>query len=114
MCPLVDFDGRSSHSNAPKSISKLRLNRTEVVRRKANLVLPIFALKSRYNRANYSLDGEDGPAVDVASGGYDDFDGPNAHVTSATEDVDFDLLIHDYVIPKAKTIDALRKPFSSR
>lgn len=69
VCPLVDFDGRSLHSNAPKSTFKLRLNRTEVVRRRPNCVLPIFPLKVRYNRANYPLDSEDSPAVDVASGG---------------------------------------------
>ena len=65
-------------------------------------------MTSRYNRANYSLDGDDGPAVDVVPGGYDDIEDPNAHVVSVTEDVDFDPLIYDYVMPKAKHVDALR------
>jgi len=105
--PLVDFDGKSLHAAEPKSSFKLRLNRTEVVRRKANHVLPIFPLKSRYNRCNYSLDGEDGPAVNVEPsaehGDMTDTDDP----VLVREDVVYDTLIYDYVLPAAKTVDAL-------
>ena len=67
VCPLADFDGKSLHVSAPKSTFKLRLNRTEVIKRKANCVMPIFPLKARYNKANYSLDGADGSAIDLSS-----------------------------------------------
>ena len=99
--------GRPLHQTTPKSSFKLRLNRTEVCRRKPNCVLPIFPLKRRFNEANLSLDGVGGSAVDVPYGGYDDIDEPNPHVTSVTEDVGFDTLVYDYVIPKAKDVDAL-------
>ncbi len=29
--------------------------------------MPIFPLKARYNKANYSLDGADGSAIDLSS-----------------------------------------------
>ena len=67
VCPLSDFDGKPLHVATPKTEYKLRLNRTEVVRRKANCILPIFPLKKRYNSANYSLDGADGNAVEQHS-----------------------------------------------
>jgi len=108
VCPLVDFEGRSLQSNVPKPTFKFRLDRTEVVKRKANCVLPIFPLKARYNRANYSLDGEDGSAVSTTSGGFDDIEDPDSSSGAATDDVEFDPLVYDYVIPKAKNIDALR------
>ena len=54
------------------------------------------------------MDGEDGPALDVASGGFDDIEDPNDDATGITEDVEFDPVVYDYVIPKAKNIDALR------
>ena len=44
VCPLSDFEGKSLHQAVNKSEFRLRLNRTEVVRRKANSVLPIFPL----------------------------------------------------------------------
>ena len=44
VCPLTDFDGRPLQANTPKSAFKFRLNRTEVVRRKATCVVPIFPL----------------------------------------------------------------------
>ena len=54
------------------------------------------------------MDGEDGTALDVASGGYDDIEDPNASTEGVTEDVEFHPAVYDYVIPKAKNIDALR------
>ena len=41
-------------------------------------------------------------------GGFDDIDDPDNFSGAATDDVEFDPLIYDYVIPKAKNIDALR------
>jgi len=108
LCPLVDFEGSSLQSNVPKSTFKFRLIRTEVAKRKANCVLPIFPLKARYNRANYSLDGEDGSVVNTTSGGYEDIEDPDSSSGAGTDDVEFDPLVYDYVIPKAKNIDALR------
>ena len=108
VCPLADFDGCSLHQTTPKTSFKLRLNRTEVCRRKPNCVLPIFPLKRRFNEANYSLDGAGGSAVDVPSGGYDDIHAPATPGEAATEDVEFDPLVYDYIIPKAKDVDALR------
>ena len=105
--PLVDFVGKPLHITTPKSAYKLRLNRTEVVRRKANCVMPIFPLKARYNKANYSLDGHGGEAVETSA--VPDFsDIPDdAEDTSITEDVVYDAYIYDYVLPASKEVDAL-------
>ena len=105
--PLVDFDGKSMRTKEPKSSFKLRLNRTEVVRRKANHVVPTFPLKATYNRCNYSLDGQGGPAVDtVQSSDHGDItDTEDGALVS--EDVVYDPLIYDYVLPASKTVDAL-------
>jgi len=104
--PLSDFDGKPLHARTPKGAFKLRLNRTEVVRRKANCVLPIFPLKKRYNLANYSLEGQGGAAIDVPNQGYDDVPDDDTR-TAATEDVVYDSQLYDYVLPASKTIDAL-------
>ena len=94
------------HARTPKGAFKFRLNRTEVVRRKANCVLRIFPLKKRYNLANYSLEGQDGAAIDIPNGGFDDIPDDDAR-TTATEDVVYDSQIYDYVLPASKSIDAL-------
>ena len=105
--PLIDFDVKSLYASEPKSSFKLRLNRIEVVTRKANHVVPIFPLKATYNRCNYSLDGQGGPAVDtVQSSDHGDITdtGDGALVS---EDVVYDPLIYDYVLPSSKEVDAL-------
>ena len=100
--PLVEFDGKTLHIATPKSAVKLRLNRTEVVRRKANCVVPIFPLKHRYTKANYSLDGEDGSAVDTSPSTQHPSVPDGDPVVSVTEDVIFDPLIYDCIHPAAK------------
>ena len=99
--PLSDFDGKPLHARTPQGAFKLRLNRTEVVRRKAMCVLPIFPLKKRYNLANYSLEGQGGAAIDVPNQGYDDVPDDDTR-TAATEDVVYDSQLYDYVLPASK------------
>ena len=65
VCPLVDFDGCPLTPFSPKSAFNLRLNRTEVIKRKPNFVLPISSLEQRHHKANYSLGGADGFAIDL-------------------------------------------------
>ena len=103
---LCDFDGKPLQARTHKSAFRLRLNRTEVVRRKANCVLLIFPLKKRYNQANYSLEGVDGSAIDPPGGGYDDVPDDDER-TTVTDDVVYDTQIYDYVLPATKTIYAL-------
>ena len=107
MCALADFDGKSLRTSGPKFTLKLRLNRTEVLKRKANCVMPISPLKARYNKANYSLDGADGSAIDLS--GSQDFAEviDDAAEDAVSEDVVFDPLIYDYIPPASKEVDAL-------
>ena len=105
--PLADFDGKSLHAKEPKSSFKLQLNRTEVVKRRANHVVPIFPLKSTYNMFNYSLDGQGGPAVDIVQSSDHGDITDNEDGAILSEDVVYDPLIYDYVLPSSKTVDAL-------
>ena len=105
--PLVDFDGKALHASEPKSSFKLRLNRTEVVRRKANHVVPISPLEARYNKSNYSLDGAYGPAVDVVHSEEHGDLTDREYGALVSEDVVYDPLIYDYVLPSSKEVDAL-------
>ena len=107
MVPLVDFGGKSLHAAEPKSSFKLRLTRTEVVRRKANHVVPIFPLKARYNKSNYSLDGQDGSAVDIEHSAEHGDMTDTEDGALVSEDVVYDPLIYDYVLPSGKEVDAL-------
>ena len=69
--------------------------------------MPIFPLKARYNKTNYSLDGADGPAIEVStSNDYAEVVNDIADDT-VSEDVVFDPLIYDYVLPAPKEVDAL-------
>ena len=60
-----------------------------------------------YNRCNYSLDGQGGPAVDIVQSSDHGDITDNEDGAIVSEDVVYDPLIYDYVLPSSKTVDAL-------
>ena len=66
-----------------------------------------LSVEARYNKANYSLDGPDGSALDLNDRrNYGDIT-DTEESRAVSEDVIFDPLIYDYVLPASKEVDAL-------
>ena len=100
-CPLCDFAGKSLHHKVSRTDFKLRLNRTEVVRRPATTTsYPTYPLRRRYTPCNYTLEGiESGNPVDlvpitpVPDVPDDDI------LEHVTQDVEVSTEVHDFVVP---------------
>ena len=57
VCDLEDFAGKTLHHRIGPAHFKLSLHRTEVVREPIGSIVPLFPLRRKYRRANYSLEG---------------------------------------------------------
>ena len=65
-------------------------------------------LKQRCNKANSSLDGADGSAIDIPVGAGPEVVPDTKASVPGSEDVVFDTQIYDYVLPTATDVEALR------
>ena len=54
---LLDFVGKSLHARVERQHFKLRLHRTEILRRPASAPHPVFPLKRKYVASNFTLEG---------------------------------------------------------